>query len=113
MKSIALFTAALLSAGIASAQEVSPGKAQFAAALGVDAARYSLAELISIEGARRDNEPQTEAFFLSHQNRDVRGGVGEVSHGKAQLAASLGVNAADHSLSELVALDATRHGNDN
>ena len=34
----------------------------------------------------------------------MAGGVGEVSPGKAQLAASLGVNPADYSLTQLTAM---------
>ena len=101
MKSIALVAAALIAAGTASAQEVSPGKAQLAALLGVDAAAYSLAELNTIYEARRDSDRKAETFYLSHKNREQRGGVGEVSSGKAQLAAILGVDPAEYTLAEL------------
>ena len=101
MKSIALVAAALIAAGTASAQEVSPGKAQLAALLGVDAAAYSLAELNTIYEARRDSDRKAETFYLSHKNREQRGGVGEVSSGKAQLAAILGVDPAEYTLADL------------
>jgi hypothetical protein len=112
MKTIAIITAALLSAGAVSAQFVTPGHAQMAASLGLDAAQYSLAELAVITEARRANEDGTESFYLAGANRDSRGGVGEVSLGKSQMAASLGVNAADFSLAELVQLQQARSDND-
>lgn len=112
MKSFALVAAAIVAAGAASAQEVAPGKAQIAAQLGLDAAEYALNELVSIGEARRENDPQAEAYFLSRQNRDVRGGVGEVSPGKAQIAALLGVEAAEFSLNELISIEKARREND-
>jgi hypothetical protein len=112
MKTIAIITAALLSVGAVSAQSVAPGHAQMAASLGLDAAQYSLAELAVITEARRANDDGKESFYLAGANRDSRGGVGDVSLGKRQLAASLGVNAADFSLVELVQLEQARSDND-
>ncbi|MDD7973729.1 hypothetical protein [Roseinatronobacter alkalisoli] len=112
MKKIVLIGAALLSAGVASAQTISPGHAQFAAGLNLDAAQYSMTELMLIEQARRDNDRLAERFYLSGTNRETRGGVGQVSQGKAQIAVGLGVNPADHTLNELQLLWNATNGED-
>lgn len=101
MKSIAILTAALLTAGAAHSQDVSAGKAQIAAALGLDASQYSLAELSVIAEARRDNDREVGQFYVSGANRTVSGGIGEVSPGKAQIAAQLGLDPAEYTLTEL------------
>lgn len=114
MKNIALFAAAtIFVAGTAAANGVSAGHAQFAALLGVDPQAYSLAELTELEVALSDNDTARAAYILSHENREQRGGAGNVSAGKAQLAAGLGVNPADYSLAELSALAAAREGDKN
>lgn len=112
MKSIAVIAAALISAGAVNAEGISPGHAQFAATLNLDAAQYSLEELSNIQAARRDNDVNAERFYLTGASRENRGGVGQVSPGKAQLAAPLGVNAAEYSLAELIALTEARSEND-
>ncbi|WP_156894302.1 hypothetical protein [Rhodobacter xanthinilyticus] len=53
------------------AASVNPGKAQFAAQLGVDASQYTGAELQQILNARRDGDLQAEAFVRSHTNRQT------------------------------------------
>jgi hypothetical protein len=83
---------------------VTPGRAQIAAQLGLDPANYTLAELSVIDSARKANNAELAAFYTSGRNRDVAGGVGVVSPGKVQLAASLGVNPADYSLTQLAAM---------
>lgn len=83
--------------------DVSPGRAQLAASLGLDPAKYSQSELEIIDAARHDNDAQTVAFYTAGSNHDTRGGLGEVSPGKAQLAAALGVNPADYTLDQLTA----------
>ena len=80
------------------------GSAQLAANLGLDPAKYTLAELSIIDSARKAKNDDLAAFYTSGRNRDIRGGIGEVGEGKAQLAASLRVNAADYSLSDLTRL---------
>ena len=85
---------------VALTDSVTPGSAQIAASLGLDPAKYSLAELSIIDSARKAKNDDLAAFYTSGRNREIRGGVGEASQGKAQLAASLRVNAADYSLSE-------------
>jgi hypothetical protein len=49
--------------------EVTPGKAQLAAQLGLDPAKYTSAELAHIQSALYDNEVETANFVISHQNR--------------------------------------------
>ena len=64
----------LLSHGNRAAEDaasVNPGKAQFAAQLGVDASQYTGAELQQILNARRDGDLQAEAFVRSHTNRQT------------------------------------------
>ena len=80
------------------------GKVQMAQALGLDAAEYTLAELTRMTEAKLDNDPQTYAFVLEHRNRAVAGPVGTVTGVKEVIAAQLGVNAADYTLTELNAL---------
>lgn len=101
MKSIAILAAALLTAGAAHSQDISVGKAQIAASLGLDASLYSLAELSVIAEAHRDNDRQVGQFYISGGNRAVSGGIGEVSPGKAQIAAQLGLDPAEYTLAEL------------
>lgn len=101
MKSIVILAAALIAAGAAQAQDISAGKAQIAAALGLDASQYSLAELSVIADARRDNNREVGQFYVSGANRAVSGGIGEVSPGKAQIAAQLGLDPAAYTLAEL------------
>jgi hypothetical protein len=90
-----------------SAPAATPGAAQLAASLGVDAGQYSLNELIRLEEAQRENDDETTAFILSGQNR-VESGNPAQNAGAQQLAALLGVNAADYTLAELTALYADR-----
>ncbi|WP_339114288.1 hypothetical protein [Thioclava sp. GXIMD2076] len=107
MKTI-LTAAALIvaaTAGIASAQS---NDAQLAALLNVNGAEFTTAELNNINEARRDGDVEKANYFLNHENRaDASAG----SHGKAQLAAQLGVNASDYTLAELVTVDSARRDN--
>ncbi|WP_349294666.1 hypothetical protein ABEB22_21110 (plasmid) [Thioclava sp. 'Guangxiensis'] len=50
-------------------ETVSAGKAQLAAQLGVDPARYTLAELVTADSALRDDNAQNAAFVLSGEAR--------------------------------------------
>ena len=107
MKTI-LTTAALIvaaTAGIASAQS---NDAQLAALLNVNGAEFTTAELNNINEARRDGDVAKANYFLNHENRAEVAGNG---HGKAQLAAQLGVNASDYTLAELVTVDSARRDN--
>jgi hypothetical protein len=82
----------------------SDGKTQMATALGVNPAEYTQAELTRMSEALSDNDPQTYNFFLSHQNRAIAGPVGTTSGVKEVIAAQLGVNPADFTLTELNAM---------
>lgn len=82
----------------------SAGLAQMEAALGVTTGRYTAAELIQLTEARKEKNDAKFAFILSGENRAAAPDASVVSPGKAQLAATLGVNAADFTLAELVAM---------
>ena len=58
----------------AMAQGVNPGQAQLAALLGVDAAAYSLSELIQLHTAKVDGDTNAYDFILNHGNAVTRGG---------------------------------------
>lgn len=90
--------ALVLSAGVASAADVTPGQQQIANYLGVEAGAYSASELAQLLGAR--NAGDTFAF----NNLLDRAGAtaGTVSQGREQLAAQAGVSAADYSTAELI-----------
>jgi hypothetical protein len=82
----------------------SQGADQLSALAGVEPGQFTNAELTRLIEAKRTNDDETVAFILSGANRETRGGIGEASQGKAQLAASLGVNPADYTLAELSTL---------
>lgn len=96
-KTILLALAATLAGSIASANE---GTAQLAAQLGVDAAGYTLADLVKIDAARRDGE----TALVGTTGKDVLA----TSAGAAQYAAQLGLPAGDYSLNELIVIDEAR-----
>lgn len=96
---IAAVVALTATTGIASAQ--SAGQQQLANLLQVNGAEFSSAELIAIQDARRDGNRNNETYFLTHENRHADM-VGDVSQGKAQIAAQLGVDPAEYTLAELV-----------
>lgn len=85
-----------------SAGNDSAGAVQLALSAGVEPGVYTVAELIQIIDAKRENDEERLNFILSGTNR--QGESEGISAGKAQLAATLGVNAADYTLAELVAL---------
>lgn len=80
----------------------SAGAVQLALTAGVEPGVYSVPELIQIIEAKRENDAERLNFILSGANRE--GERAGVSPGKAQLAASLGLNPADYTLAELVLL---------
>lgn len=82
----------------------SAGAVQLALTAGVEPGVYSVAELIQIIEAKRENDTELLNFILSGENR--QGERAGISPGKAQLAATLGVNAADYTLAELVSMTA-------
>lgn len=80
----------------------SPAYRQIEAGLGVEAGRFSPAELSQLAAARRSDEPARAAYILSGANRATLLDSGS-NAGKAQLAASLGLDPADYTLAELTA----------
>lgn len=86
---------------------------QLAMLVGVAPGAYSASELQMILDAKRDNEPSQAAFVISGVNRKAVDAVGTVTDGKAQIAASLGLNPADYTLAQLAALDAERLAKNN
>jgi hypothetical protein len=80
----------------------SAGAAQLALEAGVEPGRFTTAELLELINAKRENDSARVNFILSGANR--QGVSSDVTPGKVQLAATAGVNAADYSLSDLVAL---------
>ena len=85
-----------------SGADFNSGKAQIAAQVGVDAASFSTNDLIRLKDAIQANDRETVAFILNgSDNGDVANDRGTVTPGKAQLAASLGVSAADYTTAEL------------
>lgn len=82
---------------------VTAGAAQFAATLGVEPGRYTVSELIRLDRALMDNEDEEADYILSGTNR-VEPTAGSSNPGTQQLAAILGLNAADYTLNELSAL---------
>lgn len=104
---------AALAGGAALAQSVSPGVAQLAASAGVSAEGFTTNQLIRLLDAQRENDRKTIAFILSQRGAEVsRTEQGTVNAGAAQLAASVGVDAGQFSLSELVRLDRALEKND-
>lgn len=103
-----LSQASVASRGDAGFAAGNAGVDQLAAIAGVEAGRFSANELNRLIDAQRANDDETVSYILSGASAEVRGGVGEVSPGKAQLAAVLGLNAADYTLAELTAISAAR-----
>lgn len=100
--------ALILTAGVAGAAEVTPGVAQIAAQLGVNAADYTAPELGAMIAAKENGQQGTYAYFLNHVNREPEA---TVNAGKAQFAAQLGVDPADYTGAELQMIsDAKRAG---
>ncbi|RGP38404.1 hypothetical protein [Pseudotabrizicola alkalilacus] len=87
-----------MGAGVASTD------AQLAAAAGVEPGRFTINELQLLIEAKRDNDTQMTDFILSGQNRANGKPAEVVTPGKAQLAAVLGVDASQYTLTELTAL---------
>jgi hypothetical protein len=78
--------------------------AQLAARAGVEPGRFTTNELERLIRADRENDTQTRAFILSGESRADANPSNVVTPGQEQLAAVLGVNAADYSLAELTVL---------
>lgn len=65
---------------------------------------FTVAEEVQLQEARRENDHATETFILTHTNRRAPLPASAVTPGEAQLAAIVGVDAAEYTLTELVAM---------
>lgn len=88
---------------------ISAGHQQLAASLGVSANDFSLSELVQLRSARDNDDASMERFIMSVAGDVISTQSGGISGGQAQLAASLGVNPADYSLSELTRMYIDAH----
>jgi len=87
------------------ASPVSAGAVQLARLAGVTPGVYSANELIRLQAAISEGDRQTIDFILSGSDGGNTGNdIGVVTPGKAQLAASLGLDPAEHTTAELAAL---------
>ena len=99
-------------AGVGSVPSTTPGAVQLSLIESVEPGQFTLSELQQLSQARKDNNQDAIDYILSGANRETRGGVGEVSPGKAQLAALLGVIAAEYTNAELAVLAAAQQSSD-
>ncbi len=89
------------------------GSAQLAASVGVEPGVYTTAELVALKSAM-DSDDQSAVRFIkanpggSDTSFVVSSKGSEISGGRAQLAASLGVDASDYSVAQLTRLKATQ-----
>ncbi|RYF47422.1 MAG: hypothetical protein EOO38_12180 [Cytophagaceae bacterium] len=104
----AILATTMITAPGNASEKLSPGHSQLAAQARVDAQEYSIAEIIAILDARGDGDAASETFFLSHTNRSAPNPSAAITSGEKQIAASLGVDAADYTLAELTAMAAAR-----
>lgn len=111
MKSVLLFAAALAATATVASADVTPGKAQFAATLGLDPAAYTLTELSLINDAARANNREAVKYYLNHENRKPVSSAEVVTPAEAQLAARLGLDASDYTQAELDQIDSARRAN--
>lgn len=108
LTSAALVATAMLTAPVKASENVSPGHAQLAAQAQVNAADYTTAEILAILDARSDGDAARAEFVLSHANRAETRPAQAVTAGEKQIAASLGVDAADYTHAELSAMSSAR-----
>jgi hypothetical protein len=80
------------------------GGAQLAAAAGVEAGRFSANELQRLIIAQEEGDTTEVRFILSGDSRIEANPAEVVTPGEAQLAAAIGVDPAQYTLAELVAL---------
>lgn len=84
-----------------------PGLDQLAASAGVEAGVYTANELQLIIKAKADGDDDKVRFILSGENRKAANPAEVVTPGEAQLAAVIGVDPAQYTLAELVAMQPT------
>lgn len=80
------------------------GDAQLAAAAGVEPGRFTANELQRLIRAQEVGDSAEVRFILSGDNRREGNPAEVVTPGEAQLAAAIGVDPADYTLNELIAL---------
>lgn len=80
------------------------GVDQLAASAGVEAGQFTANELQRLIKARADQDTTTERFILSGDSRKAANPAEVVTPGEAQLAALIGVDPAQYTLAELIAL---------
>lgn len=109
MKTILLSTAIIL--GIVAQAQAND---QLARSLGMEPGQYTSAELVQLSAAQADNNTALFNHLLEEFNGTaaVSAQNGGITDGHRQLAASLGVNATDFTMSELVQLRAAREDGD-
>lgn len=101
--------ALVLSAGVASAENVNPGLQQIANYLRVNASEYTSVELHELLAARNSGDQSTFTYLLNHGDRAVS--TDEVSQGKAQIAQQVGLDASQYTTAELIRVqEAKRRG---
>jgi hypothetical protein len=108
----AVMVSPMMTATAFAADDVSPGHAQLASQAQVNAGDYTVAEIAAILDARAEGDAETEAYILSHGNREAAEPVEVVTQGEKQIAASLGVDATKFSLAELAAIKTAREEGD-
>lgn len=90
---------------------VSAGAAQLAASVGVEPGALPLNDLVRLDRAQFEDDDVTAAYILS--GKSGSGSVNAATNaGARQLAALLGVNPADYTVAELVALGTDQNDND-
>jgi hypothetical protein len=77
---------------------------QLAKLAGVQPGAYSASELQLIIDARKENDRDRVAYVLSGTNRVAPAAAEAVTAGEVQIAAALGVDPAQYTLAELIAL---------
>jgi hypothetical protein len=80
------------------------GVDQLAASAGVEPGQFSANELQRLIKAQADDDTTTERFILSGASRNAANPAEVVTPGEAQLAASIGVDPAQYTLAELIAM---------
>ena len=89
----------------------SAGARSIAASIGVDAADFSVNELIALRRALEEND-QSQVDFIKDHGAEVTMSTRGVTPGQAALAASLGVDAGDFTLTQLISLRSALENDD-
>lgn len=95
-----------LSGANRSSENVNDASGQLAAQAGVESGKYTAAELSLILNSSKEYDRDRVAFIVSGDSRATSAAAENVSAGEAQLASALGVNPADYTLAQLIAMTA-------